>query len=204
MLFSRVSFEDYYDEGKILKFYDLVSKEFDDVELVWKHNTKTVDSFSESNTVQIKSKGEKLFIHNSINDRGILILGNAQGKVKELLTIFKKSNIGIDVDLGSTYLKAVLYLLLILAAFVSLSINDDGSEVLIILVVCALFLLVVGTLAYVRSFKHFMNADFTLANFSSVILLIGLLCTAPACLLLMPFMTNLNKSQFQKLLDNLE
>lgn len=67
MLFSRISIEDNFDPVAIYKFYDLLSSEFSDMEIIWKSGIKNVSWGEDADSVKIKVNGKTLFIHNSTN-----------------------------------------------------------------------------------------------------------------------------------------
>ncbi|MDR2951569.1 MAG: hypothetical protein LBV71_20455 [Prevotella sp.] len=123
MLFSRISIEDNFDPVAIYKFYDLLSAEFSDMEIIWKSGIKNVFYGEDANSVKIKVNGKTLFIHNSTNNKGIISLANANGKVEFVLKAFEEAGFSVsEPDPGNSYIFLAIYTLLI-GAVCTLNLN---------------------------------------------------------------------------------
>jgi len=197
MLFSRISIEDNFDPVAIYKFYDLLSAEFSDMEIIWKSGIKNVSYGGDANSVKIKVNGKTLFIHNSTNNKGIISLANANGKVEFVLKAFEKAGFSVsEPDPGNSYIFLAIYTLLI-GAVCTLGLNVIW--LILLFVAC----LVLGLVLYMSSLKGFINSEFGLANVGSALILIGMLGTVPSSLLTVSFVRHLSGKNLYEMMANI-
>lgn len=198
MFLTKIIIDSYFDTAKAQKFYDLLSTEFSDIELIWKSGTKRVSHAEDANVVLIKVYGKTLYVHNSTNHKGQITFGNADGKEEFVLKSFEKAGFTVaEPHEGNSYIYLGIYaLLIVLICFLR-------PDTLWLILPCVASL-IVGSILYVYSLEGFIRSEFGLAKISSILMWIGIIATAPSSLLTMSFIKYINEKNLFKMMEKIK
>ena len=199
MFFSRFLIKSvFFDHKNIQHLYDLLSKDYPNLELIWKSDLKTVSDPQLANAGVIKINNKTVFSQNEKNGQGIIVFGRLKGKEKQILRLLKESGFTFEEPvINNGIMCLVLFLCLVaLACFLN-------SSYILYIIISAIILLS-GIILYALSSKLIWNSEYTLRNISSVLLIIGLLCMAPSSLLTFPLMKYMNQKSLCTMIENLD
>lgn len=175
-MFSRVQFEGKFVIDYAENFATELKKHYDHIEIQWRRGLKKTDEPIKADSLKIKVNGKLLFSQNK--KMTVFILGNTQGKSKEVLDAYKKAGYKIErPNPILAYLCSIIYFVVFCFGFIA------RPEFAIYFII-ALISMILGILVYSKSQKAKFNDSFTGSNIGSWLFFIGFIMTAPASMLM--------------------
>ena len=175
-MFSRIQLDSPLDCDCAESFSKELENHFENVEIQWRKGLKKVQGRQKANNVKICVNGKALFLQNK--KMATLILGNADGKIKEVLGSYKRS--GYDIvkpNPTKGYLCAIIYFILIALVF------TNRPEFALYYAI-ATILMIIGLVIYSSTQKEKCRGNFGGSNIASCVFIIPFIMTAPGSVLL--------------------
>ena len=175
-MFSRIQLNSPLDCDCAERFSKELESHFENVTIQWRKGLKTVEDPNIANNVKIRVNGKALFIQNK--KMGTLILGNAHGKIKEVLRSYKRSRYDFEKpNPMKGFLCATIYFILVALIFFN---RPEFATYYAI----STILMVIGLVVYSSTQKEKCKGNFLGGNIASCICIIPIVMTAPGSVLL--------------------
>ena len=198
MFFSRIFIEGPFDTEKVEKLYDALSKEFSDLNFIWREKRDVAYDPSTADNVVIEKDGKNLFVLNSVNSRGVFVMKRTDGKEKEALKILYDNGFLFDEPSSGTAIGCIV--LFVLAVLFICTMRPDVAFLIIPLAIT----LFVGIALYAFALNGIKTSEYTLLNISTIISFIGLLGMAPSSLLTFPLVKYLNQRKVFEIIKSID
>lgn len=197
MLFSRFTFNHYFDLESIRQLYKNLSEKFPGLELIWYEGRKSTDNPDLADRATIKKDGKSLFTIISRNNQAVIVMKRTNGKESEVLKSLKECGFEVEEPSSGTAILCTVIFIALITFLMTLH-----SDIIFIILPFPL-LLFTGIGLHSTGSKKMKNSEYSLTTAGSIITLIGLFGMAPSSLLTFPLIKYINQKALYEVMENL-
>lgn len=197
MLFSRFTFNHYFDLESIRQLYKNLSEKFPGLELIWYEGRKSTDNPDLADRATIKKDGKSLFTIISRNNQAVIVMKQTNGKESEVLKSLKECGFEVEEPSSGTAILCTVIFIALITFLMTLH-----SDIIFIILPFPL-LLFTGIGLHSTGSKKMKNSEYSLTTAGSIITLIGLFGMAPSSLLTFPLVKYINQKALYEVMENL-
>lgn len=197
MLFSRFTFNHYFDLESIRQLYKNLSEKFPGLELIWYEGRKSTDNPDLADRATIKKDGKSLFTIISRNNQAVIVMKRTNGKESEVLKSLKECGFEVEEPSSGTAILCTVIFIALITFLMTLH-----SDIIFIILPFPL-LLFTGIGLHSIGSKKMKDSEYSLTTAGSIITLIGLFGMAPSSLLTFPLVKYINQKALYEVMENL-